>query len=140
MTTDNVEQRALGAFGDTSSSPPSRKEALRWLENCTQNHRLCSGATPSFIPTRLLDIGPKGSSIIRLCSTHSKNQFQPYATLSYCWGSTNHLKLTSLTSEAFTQGIEVQKMPQTSRDAVSIIADLGLQFLWIDSLVLPLPP
>jgi hypothetical protein len=58
-------------------------------------------------------------------------------TLSRCWGTSSNVQRTITTSEnleARMAGIDVSTLPKTFQDAVKITRDLGLRYLWIDSL------
>ncbi|KAH8896359.1 HET-domain-containing protein, partial [Thozetella sp. PMI_491] len=57
-----------------------------------------------------------------------------YVTLSHCWGGHSPMTTTTDTLPARIQGIPLQSLPRTFQDAVIIARDLGVQYLWIDSL------
>jgi hypothetical protein len=57
-----------------------------------------------------------------------------YATLSYCWGIKNFIKLTRDNLEDFLKEIPKEKLPKTFTDAIYTARALGLQYIWIDSL------
>jgi hypothetical protein len=61
-------------------------------------------------------------------------EIEPYAALSYCWGGDQPHKLTSRNYEEYLIKIDTAQLPLTIRDAVKVAAELGLQYLWIDSL------
>ncbi|KAK0641744.1 hypothetical protein B0T16DRAFT_461779 [Cercophora newfieldiana] len=60
-----------------------------------------------------------------------------YITLSHCWGPPSHVT-TQLTTENSadyaTNGIPLQQLPNTFRHAVLFCRELGIPYLWIDSL------
>ncbi|KAH7111152.1 heterokaryon incompatibility, partial [Dactylonectria estremocensis] len=59
-----------------------------------------------------------------------------YVALSYCWGSDLSGVVTTLSSnvEPHLQGIAVNSLPQIIQDAVRVYRELGLRYLWVDSL------
>lgn len=58
-----------------------------------------------------------------------------YAALSYCWGSgEGQVTTTAATLCDRQEGISDTEMPQVLRDAIRVTRDLGIPFLWIDSL------
>ncbi|KAL8918693.1 MAG: hypothetical protein Q9172_005322 [Xanthocarpia lactea] len=57
-----------------------------------------------------------------------------YCTLSHCWGQTQPIKLTKKSYESFQENIPFELLPKTFADAVHISLNLGVPFLWIDSL------
>ncbi|KAI1281190.1 heterokaryon incompatibility protein-domain-containing protein [Xylaria sp. FL0933] len=107
-----------------------------WMTDCDRNHK-CYPTGNSFVPTRLLYIGSKGSNTIQLLVTHqTHNRFGHYATLSHRWGSTQQHRFCTYKSniEELKQGINIATLPRTFQDAVRITYGLGLKYLWIDSL------
>lgn len=57
-----------------------------------------------------------------------------YVSLSHCWGKSPAYKTEILSLLDRRRGMSVVEMPKTFRDAVAITRNLGLQYLWIDSL------
>ncbi|KAF2995832.1 hypothetical protein E8E13_002243 [Curvularia kusanoi] len=113
---------------------------LSWLSTCLKEHKRCwpcDAKASKSLPTRLLDVSVPGQQSIRL--VHSKDIEEPeeavYVTLSYCWGETNDVART--TKENFTDrqnAIQVETLPQTLQDAITVTRGLGIQYLWIDAL------
>lgn len=64
----------------------------------------------------------------------SEGQKSPYAALSYCWGGSQSMILTTSNVDSLTQRIDRSKLPQTVEDAIKSVRRLGLRFLWIDAL------
>lgn len=58
----------------------------------------------------------------------------PYMTLSHCWGRADCLKLTTDNYAQLLQSIPLALLPQLYQDAVYITRQLGIRYLWIDSL------
>jgi hypothetical protein len=58
-----------------------------------------------------------------------------YLALSHSWGSTHRLTLKNANLARFlTDGVSVSAIPKTFRDAVQIARELGIAYVWIDSL------
>lgn len=57
-----------------------------------------------------------------------------YATLSYCWGGLQESQLNAGSEDILKCGISASYLPKTLRDAVQVTWDLGLQWIWVDSL------
>ena len=57
-----------------------------------------------------------------------------YASLSYCWGTAHPTTLTSSTLDSLRAGINTSDLPQTLRDAIWLAHQLGIPYIWIDSL------
>jgi hypothetical protein len=57
-----------------------------------------------------------------------------YIALSHCWGKARPLVTTTDALADHQKGIPLKDMPQTFQDAVTITRELGIEYLWIDSL------
>ncbi|OCK75717.1 HET-domain-containing protein, partial [Lepidopterella palustris CBS 459.81] len=84
-------------------------------------------------PTRLLDVGKSGPTI-RLETEFSADFNEHYLTLSHCWGGADVPILTVGTVQKFSAGIQIISLPKTFRDAVKATRELGIRYLWIDSI------
>lgn len=108
-----------------------------WVRSCDQNHT-CLSRNDVFLPTRVVDVGNKQSDSVRLtCFAREHTTSGKYLALSHRWGSPAlHKMFRTLKTnlDTFQEGIEVATLPKTFQQAVQITRDLGLQFLWIDSL------
>lgn len=82
-------------------------------------------------PSRLVSVE---KDYLCLVSTEGWADSIPYATLSHCWGNIDFLKLTTKIQASFLVSIPISELSQTFRDAIEITRQLGVQFLWIDSL------
>ncbi|KAI0474846.1 heterokaryon incompatibility protein-domain-containing protein [Xylaria cf. heliscus] len=121
-------------------------EILRyWLKDCDDNHLDChlepAELSVSRIPTRLIDVRRKDSPDVRLLETlsHQTIPFQHtrYIALSHPWGDTannTHYYTTRLNINSHKIGIPVDRLPDTFKDAIRVTRELGIQYLWIDSL------
>ena len=70
---------------------------------------------------RLRDIGEVDSAV-------------PYLTLSHCWGNGPTKRLTEKEVSAFKKGLDLEKLPQSFRDAITVVKCLDHFYLWVDSL------
>lgn len=63
-----------------------------------------------------------------------------YAALSYCWGSPHELnrhpplRATVATAQTLRDGIQMNQLPRTIKQAVRICTHLGIRYLWVDAL------
>jgi Heterokaryon incompatibility protein (HET) len=114
--------------------PVKRLESTkRWLENCRQNHEQCKALEASLntsCPTRLIDVSQQ---VPRLVCPHT-NTKTSYAALSHCWGGSTPIKSTQKTLGKHMVAVQITAMPKKYRDAITITRELGIQYLWIDSL------
>ncbi|KAM0551743.1 hypothetical protein ACHAPJ_008310 [Fusarium lateritium] len=122
--------------GPTFSLVPERwagvsKAALDWIEACDSHHPRCKPNNPAYRPTRLIEI--VSSKLIKLIYT-SQTFTGDYAALSHCWGKTKALKLQSDTESQLIEGIEIDTLPNSYREAILVCLKLNTPFIWIDSL------
>lgn len=110
-------------------SSPAEDIARFWLEDCCVAHERCQSETP-MLPKRVVDVisGLEPFLFITQC------QRGRYAALSYCFGAGPVLTTTEKTLHERQASIAMSILPQTVRDAIIWTRQLGLQYLWIDSL------
>jgi hypothetical protein len=109
-----------------------------WLAECIGNHANCS-EIGSYLPTRVIEVGSAdGFSRFSARLVHSQElqgRAVGYTALSHCWGSVRRPVMT--TKENLTlhlRGLDLNLLPKTYRDAITITRKLNIQYLWIDSL------
>lgn len=132
LSIGNLESHLVGA-------QTTLHHIYRWIEQCTSEHAMCK---PSFAgsprdkwPSRLVAVGTHSSATIRLCETSTLAPLKLlYATLSHCWGNFVPLRLLTTNISSFLHGIALDSLPRTFQDAVEMTRNLGLGYLWIDSL------
>lgn len=66
--------------------------AATWLKDCIEGHPACTIADPSFMPSRLINVGLAGSEPFL---TDGELEPAPYVALSYCWGSVENAIVTT---------------------------------------------
>ena len=104
----------------------------RWLSNCIKHHELCTDRA-SALPTRVLHIGPKGSTADpRLLVAEGRPG--RWAALSHCWGSGVPFITTTSNLVQRQLGIPFADFPPTFQDAIVICRHIGIENLWIDSI------
>lgn len=100
-------------------------------------HDLCARhLRSSFIPKRALKIyNDEKKKTIRL-STATEHALSGYAALSYCWGQdAPSLQLTQDSLSSLSRdGISLEQLPLTLRDACELCIALRIRFIWIDRL------
>ncbi|KAK0108666.1 hypothetical protein ONS95_003457 [Cadophora gregata] len=138
------------------ASPLSEKNVSnmrRWMKDCDEDHEWCSMASwiptaehPSFLPTRLIDVGNPNTGVeprLILSNTlprsgNSQVNTSKYVALSYCWGSPEEssrlLKTTHSTMREWMNSINFGTLPLALQDAITVARTLEVQYIWIDSL------
>lgn len=117
---------------DPRTSEDKAIEKIReWLKQCHETHEKCrSVAQTPRLPTRVVEI--LGAEEVRL-REHVDDQ-APYVCLSHCWGTAGFLQTNADTISEHKKSIAWSKLPKTFQDAISVTYQLGLRYIWIDSL------
>jgi hypothetical protein len=123
----------------TSLHEDSRSnEFFRWLrerdQECGRTHAICHMSAPTSLPKRVLDVGSSPSNTVRIIETARTSG--SYTTLSHCWGLDANPETRTLKDniEARYVGFDMGLLPKTFRDAIIATRQLGIQYVWIDSL------
>lgn len=105
-----------------------------WISECDATHPECRrrALLGGPIPTRLLHVGRSGSKTIRLCEELPPST--KYASLSHCWGDRMPIRLLTTNVDAFKTNIPLSQLSKTFQEAIEVAHNLGVEYLWIDSL------
>jgi hypothetical protein len=115
--------------GDTSSKE-SLQRAKTWIRRCSEEHQLCLQSSPSPLPKRVVEIDGTAIKLIETDNMHGR-----YIALSHCWGDSRPDCTTTLSTLVRNKSeIPWQSLPNTFRDAIEVTRQLGVRYLWIDSL------
>lgn len=110
-----------------------------WYRTCRKHHKTCNRKNPEgsgesqWYPTRLIKIS-RWTNNLRLVITETERPQSSYVTLSHCWGKADFIQLTQDTLDQFQKDIIFSDLPKTFQQAVGVARDLGLYYIWIDSL------
>lgn len=85
------------------------------------------------LPTRVVDVGV-GSDLRDIRVVHSHGEMGYYMALSHCWGGRITPLLTTETIQSFNTTLPYSDLPANFQDAITITRELGVRYLWIDSL------
>lgn len=125
-------------LGSSNTNPEACwRQIDDWYSSCLDSHVACKvpNAVTNWLPTRLLDIGHSAGACPRLVTTaNEKDACGPYATLSHCWGGSNILKLMTENIDDLHKAIPMEQLPRTFVEAITVARQLGLRYIWIDSL------
>lgn len=108
-----------------------------WLEECDEHHENCRPRKGAIVglPTRLLEVGGKEATVVRLYETKADDELQ-YLALSHPWGPqrSTHFCTYPENLALHLQGIPLETLPRTFQDAVVTTRNLNHRYLWIDSI------
>lgn len=106
------------------------------LNECMTSHPKCQdykASEPPLLPTRVINVGVDGSDFVRIY-TPKVLEREHYVALSYVWGQEGQPMTNKSNIERFQlQGIPMEEVAQSTRDAVKVTRRLGLQYLWVDA-------
>lgn len=83
----------------------------------------------SDLPTRVVEL--LGNDSLRL---HTAGGKVTYTALSYCWGEPQTFATTLSSVAGHMQGFSLSALPQSLQDAIKVTTELGVKYIWIDSL------
>ncbi|SPO00331.1 uncharacterized protein DNG_03176 [Cephalotrichum gorgonifer] len=103
-----------------------------WLKDCYTRHSHCkpTGSAP-FTPTRLIHLQDRHQVYL---ATRPEPGVS-YTALSHRWANANLIpRTTSRNITSLRETIEWTSLSKTFRDAMEVSYDLGIKYIWIDSL------
>uniref|UniRef100_A0A0B7JTU5 Heterokaryon incompatibility domain-containing protein n=1 Tax=Bionectria ochroleuca TaxID=29856 RepID=A0A0B7JTU5_BIOOC len=126
----------------SDNCPEAFALVTKWLRTCRFHHRRCLKTRSGLIideihgpklPTRVLDVSKRDEGVVSLIESNGlKGNF---CALSYCWGKGPQSVVTTRETIAdHCAGIEIGLLPQTFKDAIQLTSEIGINYLWIDSL------
>lgn len=126
----------------SDNCPEAFALVTKWLRTCRFHHRRCLMTRSGLIideihgpklPTRVLDVSKRDEGVVSLIESNGlKGNF---CALSYCWGKGPQSVVTTRETIAdHCAGIEIGLLPQTFKDAIQLTSEIGINYLWIDSL------
>jgi hypothetical protein len=102
-----------------------------WIQQCITTHSACNQDFGA-LPTRVIGVGKPGEEQPFLYI--SRGESFPYAALSHCWGSIALLRTMKSNIDDHENGLVWTALSQTFQDAITVTQELGLRYLWIDSI------
>ncbi|KAK7926606.1 heterokaryon incompatibility protein-domain-containing protein [Apiospora marii] len=115
---------------EVPSGPSSVDQITTWIRRCRESHAKCQRETPP-LPTRVIDVST-GDGNCRLYESHGERA--EYIALSHCWGKITILTTLKKNVKAHTHCIKLETLPKTFQEAIQTTRNLGVRYLWIDSL------
>jgi hypothetical protein len=105
-----------------------------WLHRCIEHHEPCRIGLDDLRPARLLDLGAfLDDEDIQLVLADETGK-QDYATLSYSWGNTTTVTVTSENYKDFRSRIGLKTLPLTIQEGIKFCRQLSIRYLWVDAL------
>ncbi|KAM5356862.1 hypothetical protein ACJ41O_003508 [Fusarium nematophilum] len=138
------ENIQVGLPGLPAAGSEAYLEIIRqWLTICDYEHPNCfrdsSGNSSGSLgptkklPTRVIAVGGREDDKVQLLETSSSHKGE-WIALSHQWGTGPQFCTTRENLHDHLDGINVDRLPASFRDAVEVTRALGCAYLWIDSL------
>lgn len=130
----------IGNCGDispTAGDEPMWLFLRKCLKECMDTHDECKAKQdPNWYPEKLLylPLSEGDETPLRVIETKDHHPSSRYITLSHCWGELRPLCATSENLDQRRSGIRWEELPKTYQDCVTVARELGIQYIWIDSL------
>lgn len=117
-----------------TGSDENFKLAKGWLTTCKKRHPDCLSRGVPSLPTRVIDVGDDTRyPDVRLKELEQESKAE-YVALSHCWGGEIALKLVTENRDDFKDRIRFDDLAANFQDAIEVTRELGIRYLWIDSL------
>jgi Heterokaryon incompatibility protein (HET) len=109
-----------------------------WISQCELHPagaRVPDFASKFQLPTRLIDIGIESDAFARLILSSDLDEAadRRYVALSHCWGDPSTVPKTVRATLAQHQE-RITGLSKTFEDAIEVARQIGVRYLWIDSL------
>ncbi|KAF2827765.1 HET-domain-containing protein [Ophiobolus disseminans] len=135
------KEYARGSFAWEVDRAIHSEQSARIVERLSIANEVSNATDGVFRPTRLIDVGTQGSaSPVRLVITSEDDELKgyhsSYIALSHCWGPqpTGIPTMKTTNIDDFKREIERGSLPKNFQDAIRVTRELGVRYLWIDSL------
>ncbi len=100
------------------------------MHGSSTSHSACVQAVSRPLPTRVINVR---QDLLRLVEGHGVRA--NYCILSYRWGPPQHnFRMTSDNIDALRNGFQLGILPPLLQDAIQVTRQLGVDFVWIDSM------
>ncbi|KAK3491205.1 heterokaryon incompatibility protein-domain-containing protein [Neurospora hispaniola] len=117
----------------TTSSDESLSWAIQQINHCRDSHQHCNSyLSAAVLPKRVVFVGTTAEPALRLYESQGERDF--YICLSYCWGRRPFLRTLFDNLETHKRCINPDDLPPTMHDAIEYTRQLGVHYIWIDSL------
>jgi hypothetical protein len=105
--------------------------ASQWFKVCRESHSKCNTHIGQISPSRLVSTD---RNLTRIVLRNELEGSPAYATLSHCWGKAKFDTLKRDVLDTFREKIPEKALSQTFKNAIFIAQEVGIPYIWIDSL------
>lgn len=141
QSSSQAPQHSMSPLEDKKQEPEASTRDLSiakyWMNQCRREHPRCRPIIEQGIewPTRLIQLWKEEDVVhARLVEGSGIPANVPYVSLSHCWGGSAVYTLELHRVSQFKTQIPMEKLAQTFKDAFEAVLQLGLSYVWVDSL------
>lgn len=135
---DIANDSGEGEFARLNDEVDNVRMMKTWLRTRNVPRQETSIEGRQFLPSRLLDVQAfENNDDVRLVTSQGirVTSSPVYLALSHCWGGQLPIRLEKKSLKSWMEtGIPFSALPKTFRDAARITKQLGIRYLWVDSL------
>lgn len=116
------------------------EQIKEWIQVYKESHPKCNASYEykgqGGPIVRFIDFGTNSSQPAKLVDRHLAGADRPvYITLSYCWTpETVKSKMTRTNKDSYYEAVPATEWPEIYKDTASLACQLGVRYVWIDSL------
>ena len=115
---------------EVPSGQSSVDQITTWTRRCRESHAKCHLETPT-LPSRVIEVNMEDGN----CRLYESNgERAEYIALSHCWGKITILTTLKKSVKAHCNVIKLETLPKTFQEAIQTTRNLGIRYIWIDSL------
>lgn len=145
-----LDDQPWSFLDDNIGSSQSLQKIKDWISTCAMDHQYCLPLERDYFPTRVIDVDQAEVGFVHLRDrdeakaqhddeegerSQNRGAHPSYWTLSHRWGDPKLIpQLLQTTEHQFRDGIPMNNLSPTFRDAALLVHRLGYRYIWIDSL------
>ncbi|KAI1150202.1 heterokaryon incompatibility protein-domain-containing protein [Nemania diffusa] len=113
-------------------APPTVSAIRKHIKDCKLHHKH-SQVRKTYVPDRLVDLGPRGNNLDAVLLDDTSGIKGPYIALSHCWGGTIPYRTLQSNKDELCQRIDYFELSENFQDAFTVARRLSYRYIWIDS-------
>ncbi|KAJ8130956.1 hypothetical protein O1611_g2671 [Lasiodiplodia mahajangana] len=113
-------------------TPPTLSAIRKQIRDCKLHHQH-SRERKTYIPDRLVDLGPGGNQLDAVLLDDTSGIKGPYIALSHCWGGIIPYRTLQSNKEELCRRIDYFELSENFQDAFTVARKLSYRYIWIDS-------
>ncbi|KAI1165923.1 heterokaryon incompatibility protein-domain-containing protein [Nemania serpens] len=113
-------------------APPTLSAVKKQIRDCQLHHKH-SRVRKTYVPDRLVDLGPSSNQLDAVLLDDTSGVKGPYIALSHCWGGVIPYRTLKSNKEDLCRRIDYFELSENFQDAFTVARRLSYRYIWIDS-------